>query len=120
MRERAGPGNVSAGAEIGIRAGAFHVAIGFAHSRADAEEVARTALQKGAGAVRQAFERAWRAQPEIPPALGKVSGDDGMLARASFALLHCLEDKSHAGAFIASPSAAWAEQTHARHHVYHL
>ena len=52
--DRAGPGNVSAGAEIGIRAGAFQLAIGFAHSRADAEEVARTALQKGAGAVRQA------------------------------------------------------------------
>src|SRR5256712_14182091 len=46
MHERAGPGNVSVGAEIGIRAGAFQLAIGFAHSRADAEEVARTSLQK--------------------------------------------------------------------------
>ena len=118
--DRAGPGNVSAGAEIGIRAGAFQLAIGFAHSRADAEEVARTALQKGAGAVRQAFERAWRAQPEIPPALGKVSGDDGMLARASFAFLHCLEDKSHAGAFIAAPAAPWGETNHDGNHVYHL
>src|SRR5207302_79306 len=120
MHERAGPGNVSAGAEIGIRAGAFQLAIGFAHSRADAEEVARTALQKGAGAVRQAFERAWRAQPEIPPALGKVSGDDGMLARASFAFLHCLEDKSHAGAFIAAPAAPWGETNHDGNHIYHL
>src|SRR5205807_1799151 len=118
--DRAGPGNVSAGAEIGIRAGAFQLAIGFAHSRADAEEVARTALQKGAGAVRQSFERAWRAQPEIPPALGKVSGDDGMLARASFALLHCLEDKSHAGAFIAAPASPWGEHNHDGNHVYHL
>src|SRR2546427_248972 len=120
MHERAGPGNVSVGAEIGIRAGAFQLAIGFAHSRADAEEVARTSLQKGAGAVRQSFERAWRAQPEIPPALGKVSGDDGMLARASFALLHCLEDKSHAGAFIAAPAAPWGEYNHDGNHVYHL
>jgi glucoamylase len=96
------------------------MAIGFAHSRADAEEVARTALQKGAGTVRQAFERAWRAQPEIPPALGKVSGDDGALARASFAFLHCLEDKSHAGAFIASPAAPWGETNHDGNHVYHL
>jgi len=120
MHERAGPGNVSVGAEIGIRAGAFQLAIGFANSRADAEEVARTSLQKGAGAVRQSFERAWRAQPEIPPALGKVSGDDGMLARASFALLHCLEDKSHAGAFIAAPAAPWGEYNHDGNHVYHL
>src|SRR5256714_291216 len=120
LYDKAGPGNVSVGAEIGIRAGSFQMAVGFAHSRADAEEVARTALQKGAGTVRQSFERAWRAQVEVPPALGKVSGDDGALARASFALLHCLEDKSHAGAFIASPSAPWGEQNHDGNHVYHL
>ncbi|TMC33685.1 MAG: hypothetical protein E6J28_13995, partial [Chloroflexi bacterium] len=58
--DRAGPGNASVGAEIGVRAGSFQLAVGFAHSRADAEEVARTALQKGAGTVRQAFELAWR------------------------------------------------------------
>jgi len=118
--DRAGPGNVSVGAEIGVRAGTFQLAVGFAHTRADAEEVARAALQKGAGVVRQAFERAWHAQPEIPRALAQVSGDDGQLARASFALLHCLEDKSHAGAFIASPAAPWGEQNHDGDHVYHL
>jgi glucoamylase len=118
--DRAGPGNVSVGAEIGIRAGSFQMAIGFAHSRADAEEVARSALQKGAGTVRQAFERAWRAQPDIPPALAKVSGDGGSLASASFALLHCLEDKSHAGAFVAAPAAPWGETNHDGNHVYHL
>ncbi|HKW73019.1 MAG TPA: glycoside hydrolase family 15 protein [Candidatus Dormibacteraeota bacterium] len=118
--DRSGPGNATVGAEIGVRAGAFQLAVGFAHSRADAEEVARTALQKGAGAVRQAFELAWRSQPEIPQALGKVSGDEGTLARASFALLHCLEDKSHAGAFIAAPAAPWGELNHDGNHVYHL
>jgi glucoamylase len=118
--DRAGPGNVSVGAEIGVRAGAFQMAIGFAHTRADAEEVARSALQKGAGAVKQSFERAWHAQPEIPQALGKVSGDEGNLARASFALLHCLEDKSHAGAFIAAPAAPWGETSHDGNHVYNL
>ena len=118
--DRAGPGNASIGGEIGIRAGSFQIAVGFAHSRADAEEVARGALQKGAGAVRHAFERAWRSQVEIPPALAKVSGDDGALARASFALLHSLEDKSHAGAFIAAPAAPWGETNHNGDHVYHL
>jgi glucoamylase len=118
--DRAGPGNVAVGAEIGIRAGSFQIAIGFAHSRADAEEVARQALQKGAGNVRQAFERAWRAMPDMPQALSKVSGDEGMLARASLTVLRCLEDKSHAGAFIAAPSAPWGESNHNGNHVYHL
>ncbi|HEX2682169.1 MAG TPA: glycoside hydrolase family 15 protein, partial [Candidatus Dormibacteraeota bacterium] len=118
--DKAGPGNVSVGAEIGVRAGSFQLAVGFAHTRADAEEVARSALQKGAGAVRQNFERAWRAQPEIPRALAQVSGDEGQLARSSFALLHCLEDKSHAGAFIAAPASPWGEQNHDGNHIYHL
>jgi glucoamylase len=120
LYDRAGPGNVAVGAEVGVRAGSFQLAIGFAHTRADAEEVARNALQKGAGTVRQAFERAWHSQPEIPQSLAKVSGDEGMLARASFAVLHCLEDKSHAGAFIAAPAAPWGETNHDGNHVYHL
>lgn len=120
LYDSAGPGNVAVGAEIGIRAGAFQLALGFAHTRADAEEIARTALQKGAGNIRQSFERAWRAQPEIPRALAQVSGDEGNLARASLAVLHSLEDKSHAGAFIASPCAPWGETNHDGDHVYHL
>lgn len=118
--DEAGPGNVAVGAEIGIRAGAFQLAIGFAHSRADAEENARVALQKGARSTRQTFELAWRAQPEIPRALAQVSGDEGALARASLTVLHCLEDKSHAGAFIAAPAAPWGENNHDGDHIYHL
>jgi glucoamylase len=118
--DRAGPGNVSVGAEIGIRAGSFQMAIGFAHTRADAEEVARQALQKGANNIRQSFERAWRSQPDMPKALGLVSGDEGNLARASLSVLRCLEDKSHAGAFVAAPSAPWGETNHDGNHVYHL
>jgi glucoamylase len=56
----------------------------------------------------------------MPQALAKVSGDEGMLARASLTVLRCLEDKSHAGAFIASPSAPWGETNHDGNHVYHL
>lgn len=118
--DRAGPGNVTVGAEIGVRVGSFQLAIGFAHSRADAEEIAREVLQKGAGAVKQSFERAWRTQLDIPRALGKVSGDEGNLAQASFAVLHCLEDKSHAGAFVAAPAAPWGETNHDGDQVYHL
>src|SRR5690348_3704505 len=118
--DKAGPGNVAVGAEIGLRAGAFQIALGFAHSRADAEEVARNALQKGAGASRELFARAWRAQPDMPRNLGMVSGDEGALARASLTVLRCLEDKSHAGAYIASPCAPWGETNHDGNHVYNL
>jgi glucoamylase len=118
--DRAGPGNVALGAEIGIRAGSFQIAIGFAHTGADAEEIAREALQKGASTTRQAFERAWRSQLDMPQMLAKVSGDEGMLARASLTVLRCLEDKSHAGAFVAAPGAPWGETNHDGNHVYHL
>jgi glucoamylase len=120
LYDRAGPGNVAVGAELGIRAGTFQMAIGFAHTRADAEEVARHVLQKGAGNVRYAFERAWQGLPDLPEFLSKVSGDEGMLARSSLAVLRCLEDKSHAGAFIASPCSPWGETNHNGNHVYHL
>jgi glucoamylase len=120
LYDRAGPGNVAVGAELGIRAGAFQMAIGFAHTRADAEEVARHVLQKGAGNVRYAFERAWLGLTDLPQTLSKVSGDEGMLARSSLAVIRCLEDKSHAGAFIASPSSPWGESNHNGNHVYHL
>jgi glucoamylase len=120
LYDRAGPGNVAVGAELGVRAGAFQLAIGFAHTRADAEEVARHVLQKGAGNVRASFERAWRTQTDLPPALIKVSGDEGALASSSLAVLRCLEDKSHAGAFIAAPCSPWGESNHNGNHVYHL
>jgi glucoamylase len=120
LYDRAGPGNVAVGAELGIRAGTFQMAIGFAHTRADAEEVARHVLQKGAGNVRYAFERAWQSQSDLPLTLSKVSGDEGMLARSSLAVLRCLEDKSHAGAFIAAPCSPWGETNHNGNHVYHL
>src|SRR6202140_137851 len=102
------------------RAGSFQIAIGFAHTRADAEELARQTLEKGAHNIRQAFERAWRSQADMPQALAKVSGDEGMLARASLSVLRCLEDKSHAGAFVAAPCSPWGETNHDGNHVYHL
>jgi glucoamylase len=118
--DNAGPGNVAVGGELGVRAGSFQLALGFAGSKADAEDVARTALEKGAGSVRHAFELAWRAQPEIPRSLRQVSGDDGNLARASLAVLQCLEDKTVPGAFIASPGAPWGETSQDGDQVYHL
>jgi glucoamylase len=118
--DRAGPGNVAVGAELGVQAGSFQIALGFAHSRADAEEVARHVLQKGHGTLRTAFARAWRGLPDLPRAIAQVSGDNGALAKASLAVLRCLEDKSYAGAFVAAPCAPWGETNHDGNHVYHL
>jgi glucoamylase len=56
----------------------------------------------------------------MPKALAMVSGDEGNLARASLSVLRCLEDKSHAGAFVAAPCAPWGETNHDGNHVYHL
>lgn len=107
--ELAAGGNVALGAELGTRSGAFQLALGFAHSRPEAEEVALSALHKGFGAVRDSFDRAWRLEPDLPPNLLKTAGDGGALARASVAVLRCLEDKTHLGGFVASPAAPWGE-----------
>ena len=118
--ETAGDGNVALGAEMGVRGGPFQIAIGFAHTRADAEEIAREALRKGAGAVRETFERAWMAQTDLPPNLVRVSGDGGRLANCSITVLRCLEDKGRPGAFIAAPAVPWGESRRDGDHVYHL
>jgi glucoamylase len=49
-----------------------------------------------------------------------LSGDEGALAKASLAVLRCLEDKSHPGAFIASPATPWGEANHDGNHVYNM
>ncbi len=113
-------GNAAVGARLGIAAGAFQLAIGFAHVRDDAEEVARQALRRGAGRVREQFEQAWRNLPDLDPNVLKVAGDGGDLALASVAVLRSLEDKTHRGAFIASPAAPWGEACTDGDQVYHL
>lgn len=118
--QAAGQGNVALGAEVGLKGGPFQIAIGFAEGRADAEEIAREALRKGAGSVREMFERAWMAQPDLPPNLARVGGDGGQLARCSLAVLRSLEDKSRPGAFIAAPAAPWGESRHDGDQVYQL
>jgi glucoamylase len=118
--EEAGPGNVALGAELSMTSGPFQIAIGFAHSAADAEEVAHAALRKGTGQAKDAFERGWRSQTELPPNLVRVSGDGGQLARASLAVLRCLEDKSRPGAFVAAPCAPWGESCRDGDQVYHV
>jgi glucoamylase len=113
-------GNVAVGAELGTRAGAFQVAIGFGASRDAAEDAANRCLAKGAGQIREEFARAWHMLPDLPPNVLKASGDGGALARASLAVLRCLEDKTNRGAFIAAPAAPWGEYQSDGDQVYCL
>ena len=113
-------GNAAVGGRLGIPAGSFQLAVGFAHSRADAEEVARQSLRRGAGRVREQFEQAWRNLPDLDPNVLKVAGDGGDLALASVAVLRGLEDKTHRGGFVAAPAAPWGESCRDGDQVYHL
>ena len=116
----AGPGNVAVGAQLALHAGAFQVAVGFAHSRPDAEEAAREMLRRGAANTRAELEEAWRKQYDLPARIRQVSGDDGALAAASLAVLKCLEDKEERGGFVAAPGAPWGEINRDGNHVYNL
>src|SRR5207253_5304936 len=79
-------------------------------------DLARDALGRGARRVREALKEAWRLEQDLEPNVLRVAGDGGALARCSFTLLRCLEDKEHPGAFVAAPTAPWgiAEQTYSR------
>lgn len=113
-------GNVTVGAQLGIHAGAFQVAVGFGRSRPDAEEAAREMLRKGAARVRDAFAEAWRVLPDLPKGMAQVSGDEGALAAKSLAVLRCLEDKEARGAFVAAPAAPWGESSGDGNLLYHV
>jgi len=102
-------GHVALGAELGLSGGAFQLGLGFGVSRDAAEEAAHDVVGRGASAVREALVRAWRAKPVPDGNVRRVAGDNGALALASMAVLHCLEDKQRPGAFVSAPAAAWGD-----------
>lgn len=114
--QNAPQGAVALGAELGVLSGPFQLAVGFGQSREAAERAARGALDAGAARVRERFEQAWLALPELQRNVLRVAGDGGELARCSLAVLRCLEDKDRPGAFVAAPTAPWGlpEQSYAR------
>lgn len=116
----AGPGNVALGAELGIAAGTFQVSVGFAHSRPDAEEVARELLRRGAAASRTSLAEEWRKQSDLPRRLAQVAGDGGSLATASWTVIRSLEDKEHRGGFVAAPGAPWGDENGDGNQIYNL
>lgn len=114
--DRAVGGYVGLGAQIGLRSGAFQLAIGFGDEPEVAEETARQALERGARRVREDLAGAWRMLPDLDRNILRVAGDGGALARSSLTVLRCLEEKGRRGAFVAAPAAPWGipEQRYAR------
>ncbi|MDQ6774159.1 MAG: glycoside hydrolase family 15 protein [Candidatus Dormibacteraeota bacterium] len=106
-RDRTETGPISLGAEIGLRSGAFQLALGFGSGAEAAEAVAEAALERGARRLREDLTDAWRMLPDLDRNVLRVAGDGGALARASVTVLRCLEDKRRPGAFIAAPTAPW-------------
>jgi len=120
LHDSATAGNVALGARLGIRSGAFQLALGFGRSEDEAEEIARAAREKGFHDAQKRFVDGWRRRLDLPRTFSQVSGDGGDLARASTAVLLSLEDKDSPGAFVAAPCAPWGETCSDGHHVYHL
>jgi glucoamylase len=108
--ERAEDGNIALTAEIKLSAERqFTIGIAFG----DSLHAALTTLQQSLAIPfeehRAKFVEQWRRTCCNLEALEKVSGDDGTLYRTSRALLLAHEDKTFAGALIASASIPWGE-----------
>lgn len=110
--ERASDGNVVTTAwldvpeTVGVTE--FIVSIGFGHAVPEAYKVATEAML-GAGPSLDLFTAQWDAYQASVRDLSGGSRDGGTLFRSSVALLKSMEDKTSAGAFVASPSKPWGQ-----------
>src|SRR4051794_32064421 len=107
------PGNVVQGARTaldGLTAQDMTLAIGFGRDRATASDTAAASLKAGFDAAKSAFDAGWSAYGATLKAPPKsVASDTNMrrLYQHSVLVLAGLEDKTYAGAQIASPSMRW-------------
>jgi len=93
-----------------VGASEVRIAVGFGSDRVIADSVASASLAVGPVGARAALGRyaaQWQAYQRGLVDLGGQSGDGGTLYRASIAVLKSSEDKTAAGAIIASPSVPW-------------
>lgn len=92
--------------------GSATIAIGFGRSEADALQNASDSLSQSEGEIARKYISQWRdylASLSHLPVLADASGDGGALAYMSAINLKIMEDKTHAGALIASLSNPWGE-----------
>ena len=112
------PGNVGMLMEVPLSDGAIdglaegQLSIGFGDTFESADSHARSAVEAPLSAMFSKYVAEWQAylnSLEHLPALASVSGDEGQLAYMSAINLKIMEDKTHAGALIASLSNPWGE-----------
>ncbi|MBI4502068.1 MAG: glucan 1,4-alpha-glucosidase [Gemmatimonadetes bacterium] len=108
--DRAEGGNVALTGELDLRGGAeFTLGLALGHGLQHALSALFQALGMPYESRRKRFIEQWdRPCRNILP-LEKVSGDGGNLYHGSYSLLMSHEDKTFAGAFIASLSIPWGE-----------
>ncbi len=87
----------------------FDVAIGFASEIRQAGASARASLQAGVASLQAKYISQWKQYQGSILDLTGSTNDGGDLFRASVAALKSSEDKTHAGAFVASPTIPWGE-----------
>ncbi|MFN3211868.1 MAG: glycoside hydrolase family 15 protein [Henriciella sp.] len=86
--------------------------VGFGETFEQAKQSADEAAAQSVSAILQKYSDEWRGyldSLEGLPEISEASGDGGALARMSAINLKIMEDKTHAGALIASLSNPWGE-----------
>jgi glucoamylase len=113
--ETATQGNVSETAwlEIPEEAGTteFNVVIGFSSSIQEAGAVAQKSLNGDIASMQAKYISQWKTYQSGIYDLSSASLDGGNIFRASVAVLKTSEDKTRAGAFVASPTIPWGEHS---------
>jgi glucoamylase len=107
---RAGNGNVLQMARVRVPLGLarsterFTFVLGFGRSSDEAIRNGQASVRKGFEAARQEYEQGWHTYvAKLPTVEAKYRRQFSMAAM----VLHALEDKTHRGATIASPSIPW-------------
>ncbi|WP_437627924.1 glycoside hydrolase family 15 protein [Sorangium sp. So ce1151] len=85
------------------------LALGFGRDVGEALRAAQASLREDPGALLDRYRAQWRAYQASLRPLGSASPDLARLYRSSVAVMKSLEDRTHAGAFIASPSVPWGD-----------
>jgi glucoamylase len=120
--DSAGPGAVVQTAELGFRAGHARLALGFGADTSGALDAARTTLERPWWSVASSYVRGWHdyvgGLDNAPDSLR--GADERRLYTVSAMVLAAGEDKTHRGAYVASPSMPWRWGKEQPSGPYHL
>lgn len=84
--------------------GRFTIVLSFGRNPAEAMRTGQASVRKGIGAVRAGYQRGWH---EYVQTLRLVQPEHRQQFNMAATVLKALEDKTHRGAMIASPSVPW-------------